>query len=546
MTEYSQSLNGLFIPKDSGGHWLEAMSQYANNQELLIERINELELALEDREYMRLAGDTEREFSREGLRWICKLAHVMYLKNPLIQRGVNVQRDYVFGQGVMIKAAARQVDAIIQAFVNDAKNQAELTSHQAMQYKEVDLALDGNIFFVFFPNPATGRLRVRSIPMDEIAEILPNPEDRKDPWYYKRVWVESRVDLASGTPVTESKTAYYPDWRYTPAARPASIGGHPVWWGSPVYHLRVGGTSEMQFGLSEVYAALDWAKAYKSFLEDWATIVRAYSRFAWQMTAKGGKAGIAAAKAKLGTTITTSAGETNPPPTTAATFIGSEGVNMQPIRTAGATTSAEDGRRLLLMVAATLGLPESFFGDVSVGTLATAKSLDRPTELKVKSRQTLWSDVFAAILGYVVYWAVKAGALKGTITEDDDGTPTVTLADVDEAGSPISTGVSVTFPPVLEHDVQASVTAIAAADGTGKVDDKTISRLLLQALGVDDVEGALDALYPDGESRLSRPEPPPAAVPPTPEQQAQEALIEAARELRAALVNFREKHAARD
>jgi hypothetical protein len=300
----------------------------------------------------------------------------------------------------------------------------------------------------------------------------------------------------------------------------------------------------MKFGVPEVYAALDWAKAYKSFLEDWATIVRAYSRFAWNVTTKGGKAGIAAAKTKLSTTLSAASGQdTNPPPVTGASFIGTEGVGIQPIRTAGATTSAEDGRRLLLMVAATLGLPESFFGDVSVGTLATAKSLDRPTELKFKSRQSLWSDTLTAILDYVVMWAVKAGKLKGTIVEEEDGMPRVQLSDVDENGDPISASVQVNFPPILEHDVAASVQAIVQADTSGKVDDKTISRLLLQALGVDGIEAALDALYPNGASQLAGPEPPTP-----PEQAAQEAalqaaLTEAARELRGALVAFKEKYA---
>ena len=73
------------------------------------------------------------------------------------------------------------------------------------------------------------------------------------------------------------------------------------------------------------------------------------------------------------------------------------------------------------MVAAATGLPESFFGDVSVGTLATARSLDRPTELKFHSRQTLWADVLRDLLGYVIDQAVTAprGQLQGTVATDD-------------------------------------------------------------------------------------------------------------------------------
>src|SRR5690606_26615419 len=98
----------------------------------------------------------------------------------------------------------------------------------------------------------------------------------------------------------------------------------------------------------------------------------------------------------------------NPPPLTGSTFVAGEGTSLQPVRTSGATVSAEDGRRLLLMVAASSGLPETFFGDASIGTLATAKSLDRPTELMMEDRQKLWRDVFINILEFVRLWAVKA------------------------------------------------------------------------------------------------------------------------------------------
>lgn len=441
----------------------------------LSERLAALEFALEDARYYRLTMGTEEEFSREGLRRISELVNVMYLKNPLILRGVNVQRDYVFGQGIGVHAEPEWAEAAVRAFWDDPKNQVELTSLQSLGEKEVDLQLDGNLFFVFFRS-TDGRsgnaVWVRSIPFGEVAEILTDPEDRKSAWFYKRVWNEERLDYGSGTPTIQSRTAYYPDWQYDGPERPGSIGGFEVRWESPVYHVRVGGRGNMRFGMSEVYAGIDWALAYKTFLENWATIVRAYSVFAWQLTTQGGKAGIAAAKARLGTTVTTDSSETNPPPVTGSVFIAGEGRKLEPIRTAGATTDAEDGRRLLLMVAATMGLPETFFGDVSVGTLATGKSLDRPTELKMRMRQSLWKDVLTKVLRWVI----------------EDGRPTTEVK------------VMVTFPPILEHDVSASVSAVVQAATLGNyqmaglIDEETITKMLLTALGETDVEGVIEKL----------------------------------------------------
>jgi len=526
----------------------------------LRERMADLELALEDVSWLRVTFQAEQEFSREGLRQINRLARVMWLKSPLIKRGVGVQTLYVFGQGVNVYGRVPAVNAVVQKFLDDAKNQAELTSQQASMQKEMELQLFSNLFFVFFVNRSSGRVRVRTIQPDEVEEIICNPEDGKEPWFYRRTWQEQKLDMDSGGIATTQRTAYYPDWRYTPRVKPVRIGPHEVRWETPVYHVKVNALSDMRFGVSEVYAAIDWAKAYKEFLEDWVTIVRAYSRFAWQVTTKGGKAGIAAAKGKLATTYGSSptAAETNPPPVTGAAFIAGEGTQLSPIRTAGATTSAEDGRRLLLMVAATTGLPESFFGDVSVGTLATAKSLDRPTELQMRARQMLWADVLKGIIGFVIVWAVRApsGPLHalGSVVEEDDGTPLVTLRDP-ETGQALDLTVDVDYPPILEHDVQARVGAIVDAatlqghPPAGTMDDRTLARLLLTALGEDDVDDLLDRLYPDEgrgqpvpllrQDRLAKP-----GESGIGEQGAEATFTEAVRELREAVRGFVEKYGA--
>jgi hypothetical protein len=499
---------------------------------LLTERIAELELALEDSSWMRQAAAYDREFSREGLRQICKLAQLMFLKNPLIQRGVLVQRYYVFGQGMSVRAENKAVDAVVQSFWGDPKNQSEISSQQALGYLEQELALTGNLFLAMITTPQ-GRVRVRSIPMDEVEDIITNPDDANEPWYYKRTWTQTEIVIETGATSLVTQTAYYPDWRYnwtTGSSRPTKIGNAPVHWDTPVYHVRVGGTKRMRFGVPEIYAAIDWARAYNGFLEDWATLTKALSKFAWKLTTKGGKNAIAAAKARLATTLSTSTSESNPAPVAGSTFIGSDYTDMAPIPKTGANVSAEDGRRLMLMVAAATGLPESFFGDVSIGTLATAKSLDRPTELKMMDRQALWADLLRDVFEYVIRQAVAYGRLDGEFSQDEDGEPIVILGDDPETDEPMSAAVSITFPPILEHDVAASINAIVQAatlggmPTAGTMDGRTLTTMLLNALGIEDVQPVLDLL--DKE-----PEPEPQAPSDDVEAARYAKVVEAAREL---------------
>ena len=549
---------GQLLAADNFAELRETNQQYADSYALLTERLAELELSLEDSGWQRLSGESETEFSRAALRKINSMARLYWLKNPLVRQAVAVQTRYVFGQGVSIQGRHPAVNEVVQAFLADRKNQSELTSHQARMIKETELQLFANVFFVFFPNLSTGRVRVRTIGPDEIDDVICNPEDAKDPWYYRRGWARKAWDATSGQSAHVAETAYYPDWRYNPAGgHPATIGGHPVKADTPVYHVAVNRLSDMRFGVSEVYASLDWAKAYTQFLSDWATIVRAYSRFAWNLQTKGGSAGVAAAKARLGTTLTASSGrETNPPPATASTFIGTEGVSMTPIKTSGATTSAEDGRHIRLMVGAAMGIFDHYFGDPSTGNLATATAMERPMELMFRDRQTLWADVLRDILDYVIDWAAKAPngplAQGATVTVDEDGEEVVTLATDDETGEPIDRGIAVTFPPLLEKAVKDTVAAIISAatlDGktTSTLDLKTVTRMLLSALGEQDVDelithlfgedgegGALAAEREERAARAPAIAPQPTAAAPAPEDQmAQEVrrLAEAAEAL---------------
>lgn len=514
--------NGHNATADPGAQLREAVQQveqqYDDSLLFMRERLAELELALEDRGWERLMMDGERELSRDGLRRICALSRLMYLKNPLINRAVSIQAAYVFGQGVNINSNDEATNTIIQAFVDDPANQAELTSHQARMLKEVDLTVLGNIFFVLFTG-VDGAVKVRTLPVDEVVDIICNPEDAKEKWYYKRVWTPRTFDLSSGLYQGQQEEAFYPDWRYNPGVKPQTINGKRVEWASPVYHMKVGGMSDMRFGVPETYAALDWATAYKNFLEDWATIARALSRFAWNLTTTGGSRGVAAAKTKLNSTVGMGGVETNPPPVAGATFVGTDQTKLDPVRTAGANASAEDGRRLLLMVAAATGLPETFFGDASVGTLATAKSLDRPTELKMIDRRTLWGDTFKDLIGYVLAKKEQPGGL--TI---------VMNADVQ---------IDVTFPALLEHAVKEAVDAIVSAatlDGkalAGTMEVELVARMLLTALGEDDVDELLAgmdfaAMAPDPAAPIDPNNPPSNLTP-------KESLyLEALREVRRA------------
>ena len=473
------------------------LSESVNNEELLKERIAELELALDDQGWTRLSGSGDKEFSRSALKTINKLARMYWLKNPLIKRAVYTQTAYVFGQGVTIKAKDQDVQEVLDRFLEDDKNKTELMSHQARMLKETELQLFSNLFFVMFTNISTGHVRVRTIDPDEIEDIVYNPADRKEPWYYLRVWTEP---AEVGSERTVERKAYYPDYRYNPkGGHPARLNGAQVML-EQVYHVKVNALSDMRFGVSEIYAAIDWAKAYKEFLEDWATLVKSLSRFAWKGKSKTGRKGIEAITEKLNSTISsTDPNETNAPPAAGSVWLEGANVDLTPITKSGTTTSVEDGRRMLLMVSAATGIFEHYFGDPSTGNLATTTAMERPMELMFRDRQELWSDVFQTICGYAVDMAVAmpSGGLSGTLTYNEYNERVI------EPAENYDTTIEVTWPDLLEKDVAARVEAIIKAvtlgsqGPAGTIDLPLATKMLLVALGEPDVDGTVERLFGD-------------------------------------------------
>jgi hypothetical protein len=329
MTAYTETAAGLVLP-----HRAVVLSETDTRYEwtigLLETRIGELEMQLQEQGWTRLDGDAGGEFTRDGLGKIVELARVMVLKNPLIKRIVQVGALYVWGQDLSV-TADDAVQPVIDRF--DADNDAILTGQQASSGLDVELRTTGNLFLAFFANPATGAVKVRQVPVEEIRAIVTNPDDRAEVWYYLREWSEQPI---GGGPA-EKRKAYYPHLDYKPEQRPAAIetqaGTVEIRWNAPIDHVKTGAFPHWRWGVPEVYAAIDWARAYKQMLEDDATRSRALARFAWKATAPDKRAAVEV-KTKLGTTLGAGTTETNPAPAAGATAIVGGGRDLDPIRVA--------------------------------------------------------------------------------------------------------------------------------------------------------------------------------------------------------------------
>jgi hypothetical protein len=464
----------------------------------LAESLADLEARMYEPGWQLLTAQADQEFSRDGLRQITAVTRVMAVKNPLIKRGLALRQAYVWGQGVSITARDETVQGVIATFLDDMSNQRTFTGAGAREQLERALGTDGNVFLALFTSPRSGRVQARVLPWDEITDVITNPEDASEPWFYRRDWWVNHRDPASGGVITERRIAFYPALGYQPRLKPLRIRGladgqqGEVLWDAPVAHVKVNGLLGWQWGVGDAYAAVDWASAYREFLTDWARLVKSLSRFAWRISTKGSKQ--AQARAKIATAPTTDP-YTGEPLRAGATALLTPEMALEAIPKSGATIDSDSGRPLAAMVATALDVPVTMLlGDPgTAGARATAETLDTPTERSMQQRRGVWADALHQILSHVIAEAVRApdGPLTGIITVDEWGRQTVTLDD------DVDTTVDIAWPDLDDIDVKTVVDAIVSADATGLVPPEVTSRLLLEALGVKDVDGILSKLVDD-------------------------------------------------
>jgi hypothetical protein len=468
---------------------------------LLTESIADLELALDDKGWRRINADGREEFTLEGRRALTVLCRTMAVANPLIKRGLLVRIGYIWGQGVQVNSragadAVQDVNAVVQRFWDDNKD--VLTGSQAQEELERALGTDGEVFLAAYTSPLTGRVQVRSTPADEVTEIITNPEDRDEPWFYIRTYVQRKLEagLLDGNTRVRGQVVKvaHPAIGYRPASKIKTLQGADVRWDAPMLHIPVNRLDGWLRGLPDVYAAIAWARAYKDFLTDWALLTKSLSTLAWKAT--GSTKGRAQKQAdKLRSLARQNL--TNPPlagtpvPAVGQVAIMDEGSNLEAISKSGATIDSQSGKPLAGMAAAGMGLPVTvLLADPGItGARAVAETLDPPTILEMTMRRALWQQNLTTLLEYVIDQAAVTprGSLRGTTIIDDWGRKVVTLTgDVEKT-------LKWTWPPLVDMDPVELLKALVLVEGTGKLPDLVIVRALLSAIGEKDVDEIIAA-----------------------------------------------------
>jgi hypothetical protein len=247
--------------------------------------------------------------------------------------------------------------------------------------------------------------------------------------------------------------------------------------GAAIYHLKVNPLGRRKlWGVGDGYAAMPWAKGYTGFMEDWAGLMHALSKLAYNFKGNGGQAQMQ--RAVQGVANGPAGGYT----------YGTMEVEAPNIR--GASFDADSGRPLAALVAAALGLSVTILtaDPGSTGARAVAETLDTPQRNEIQARQRVHVSYYRAVCDFVIQQAVIAprGPLKGTVLYEDDQR-------IVEFRDKTDPNVDVTMPDLEDIDTKLMIEAIAQADATGKLPPVETLKLILRAFKYDDLASIVDA-----------------------------------------------------
>ena len=424
-------------------------------------------LAQDELGWQRLGGtttDNNNDFSDISRVQMVRRARLYWTRDPMAKRALNLYTAYALGRGMELRHKNETAQGVLKAFLADPRNRRVL-GKLGLRKLSTKLLVDGELFLaVIARNPH--KVQVRIIDALEISEIVSDPDDAENLWYYRR-----DTTRADGQVRERWYRAADADWNGASETKARSTLG-----AGRAAAIKAGLQDKIQIihvaintlgrrGYPLLTPVLDWTKTLRKFMEDRATLTRAAAQFAFKKKVRGGPAQVNELTRSMRNGQPAEAGYNRQGPPAGSTVLENAGVDTEWFKTdTGAGNAVEDARLFRLQVQAGVGIPEHYFSDSSNGNLATATSMERPVELTFAEYQEVLIELLLA-LGREV---LEAQGL--------------------EAGEDLS----VNAPPILNVDVPAMLTAlIQLATQLPAFDNELLWRKILTLLDIEGVDAAI-------------------------------------------------------
>ena len=471
---------------------------YQLSPQMALERLGEvdnqlIDLLLSQQGYNRIGGaggwgGLEALFSETNRRAAIIDSRWMYHMDVQTSATVDMWTDFGFGQHVTITPADETLAEVFDECFTAPRNRPVFGDAKIHENSNT-VVVDGEFFYLGWVSTLDGKITWRRVKTEEISDIICNPDDPDVPLWYVKNTLDGGI-------------IYYADWRATEAE--LSKIDIPIGARSaddlrtktrvvvvPAQRNIIG-----KHGWPQLRQTAAWARAYKDFIGDRATIAKKAALRVEKITAKNaGQRTIDSIVSRMQSDLVNQGMglDRNQNTTAAQTWVQNENVDLQWMnRDTGAQAAQIDGLGILGQFAAGARVPLGWLGRPDAWqNRAVAKEASLPWYEQIQRYQTFWSSVFSDIVEVTGRMANQYGRKNIDDFSCEVGLDSPFQNDISEIAEIMSALTGAVSGGALD----------AGAAGRANLE---FTRLALLSLGLRDVETVLEPPEVTATSELAR------------------------------------------
>jgi hypothetical protein len=437
-----------------------------------------------------------------------------YRKFPIYKQEITLDKCFVLGSGVQRPISSNPyMQFIIDTIWDSKENKRTFTGYKAMGKIISQRGIVGELFFKIYINEISGENVVRiESNTDNVTDIITRPGDKDSIRFYKYTTIEGGWDWTNDKPKQpRKKTMYIPDIYNEDTEEIMVRGAYDKKnkvriWGFLVSFGNEAEKSSLR-GWPIYMQTLKYTNAHKEVIADSATMLKAKSRYAWNVKFPNGIGNNVAQAIMTAASSLTTDGELNNMGAAVGSdlYTNEKLAKKEPIDIKhDANAFSETAKILMQAISSGSGKSEHYFGNPANANLATATSMELPMIKFFQNIQQEFAEVYEEIFKFIILQVIKAKGFKSISAEiknkydlpKDKEILKELQSDVAEATWE-SIDATLYMPDLIGKEVASLITAINSAVVSGTIDSREGAKILYTALGIKNVDDLISQQFGD-------------------------------------------------
>jgi hypothetical protein len=327
-----------------------------------------------DEDLFRRVTQSPRDLSPIEQDRMLKLAAYLYQRNPVARRLIEIQRDFVLGEGLSVYSDDPEIDEVVKRMWQHPWNNWAVKGVERF----TDLRLFGEAIWRIEEMPGSGTLLFYPIDPSDISALEIDET-------YEPVWLDVRPFSSTGT----KKRYKVIRW----IARTDGFDDDATGYDGVVFYFAINKLATSTRGISDLFALMDYIDGVDQL--SWSALERAKlsTAMVWDVTVKGGDDTAVDKEVKrIRESNVTRPGGVN---------VHSDGITWAAVTPQLAAADNETmTRQFMRLVLGGVGLSEYHFADASNSNRATAQEQSDPTTKRFTAIQNHWVACLNTVLRY--------------------------------------------------------------------------------------------------------------------------------------------------